>query len=164
MMRTLAALFLVGGVALAQPSDLIDRHVFGKMQRDGAPHAPVASDSEFLRRIYLDLTGRLPEAAATARFLADKDPEKRQKLIDSLFPPLPVPGMRAVSEDPFLDRWTYFFCDLFRNGQLLQEGINTFYDYIYKTLTLNLPYDDFVRDLLTASAVSTWTNGPANFL
>ena len=72
--------------------------------------------------------------------------------------------MRSVSEDPFLDRWTYFFCDLFRNGQLLQEGINTFYDYIYKTLTLNIPYDDFVRDMITASAVSTWTNGPANFL
>jgi hypothetical protein len=165
--RLLAALTLLAVPSLAQQtsvSDLIDRHIFEKMKRDAVPHAPISSDSEFLRRIYLDLTGRLADPTAAAKFLADKDPEKRQKLIDSLFPPLPTPGMRSVSEDPFLDRWTYFFCDLFRNGQLLQEGINTFYDYIYKTLTLNIPYDDFVRDMITASAVSTWADGPANFL
>lgn len=165
----LASLVVCAGLAQSPspataPADLIDQHIFGKMQRDGVPPAPVASDSEFLRRLYLDMTGRLPEPATVTKFLADKDPGKRQKLIDSLFPPLPVPGMRSVSEDPFFDRWTYFFCDLFRNGQLLQEGINTFYDYIYKVLTLNVPYDDFVRDMITASAVSTWTNGPANFL
>ena len=144
-------------------SDLIDRHIFGKMQRDGIPHAPVLR-----RRVS---TPHLPghdrpiaRAAIASKFLASKEPDKRQKLIDSLFPPLPTPGMRSVSEDPFFDRWTYYFCDLFRNGQLLQEGINTFYDYIYKSLTLNVPYDDFVRDMITASAVSTWTNGPANFL
>jgi hypothetical protein len=152
------------GRAEEQPSDLIDRHIFGRMQRDKIPHAPAAGDSEFLRRVYLDLTGRLPPPGVATRFLASKEADKRQKLIDSLFPPLPTPGMRSVSEDPFYDRWTYFFCDLFRNGQLLQEGINTFYDYIYKTLTLNIPYDDFVREMITASAVSTWVNGPANFL
>jgi Protein of unknown function (DUF1553)/Protein of unknown function (DUF1549) len=168
--RFAAALGLLAAPVFAQQSgtvvlsDLIDHHIFDKMQREGVPHAPVASDAEFLRRIYLDMTGRLPEPKAAAKFLADQNPDKRQRLIDSLFPPLPTPGMRSVSEDPFLDRWTYFFCDLFRNGQLLQEGINTFYDYIYKTLTLNVPYDDFVRDMITASAVSTWTNGPANFL
>ena len=47
---------------------------------------------------------------------------------------------------------------------MLEEGINTFYDYIYKTLLLNVPYDEFVRDMLTASTISTWTDGPANFL
>ena len=86
------------------PSDLIDRHIFGKMQRGGVPHAPASSDAEFLRRIYLDMTGRLPEPAVASKFLAANEPDKRQKLIDSLFPPLPVPGMRSVSEDPFFDR------------------------------------------------------------
>jgi hypothetical protein len=103
----------VPGRAEESPSTLIDHHIFGKMQRDGIPHAPASSDSEFLRRIYLDMTGRLPEPAAVTKFLASKEPDKRQKLIDSLFPPLPVPGMRAISEDPYFDRWTYFFCDLF---------------------------------------------------
>src|SRR3954465_1909042 len=83
---------LVAGLTLAapscaeeSPSDLIDRHIFGKMQRDAIPHAPASSDEEFLRRIYLDMTGRLPEPAVASKFLASKEPDKRQKLIDSLF-------------------------------------------------------------------------------
>lgn len=144
--------------------NLIDRYVDAKLAEVGAPVAPRASDGEFLRRLYLDLTGRLPEAEVTRKFLADASPDKRAKAIASLFPPLPVSGMRSVKEAAFLDRWTYFFCDLFRNGQLLEEGINVFYDHIYRSLTLNVPYDEFVRDLLTASATSTWADGAANFV
>ena len=48
------------------PSDLIDHHIFGKMQRGGVPHAPASSDAEFLRRIYLDMTGRLPDPAVAS--------------------------------------------------------------------------------------------------
>jgi hypothetical protein len=160
------AAFLFGGNAVAGPSsgNLIDRLVFEKLERDRIQPAPPAGDSEFLRRLYLDMTGRLPEVETVKSFLADTSADKRQKAIDALFPPLPVPGMRSISQAPFLDRWTYFFCDLFRNGQLLEEGINTFYDYIYKVLTLNLPYDEFVREMITASAVSTWDNGAANMI
>lgn len=161
----LPVLILLAAVSLpAADSSLIDRHIFAKAEADGVPVAAAASDSEFLRRVYLDLTGRLPEAGEARRFLQDTDPGKRAKVIDSLFPPLPVSGMRSVDQAPFLDRWTYFFSDMFRNGQLLQEGINTFYDYIYKSLTLNVPYDEFVRDMITASTVSTWTDGAANFV
>ena len=121
-------------------------------------------DADFLRRVTLDLTGRLPEPAVAKQFLADKDPNKRTKMIDSLFPPIPEVGMRAIKDAPFLDRWAYFFNDLFRNGQLLEEGINTFYDFTYKSLLLNVPYDEMVRDMITASAVSTWADGASNFL
>jgi hypothetical protein len=156
-------LALVAAKAVAEPN-LIDRHIFGKLTADHVPVSELTTDSEFLRRVYLDLTGRLPDVDTARKFLADSDADKRDKLIDSLFPPLPVSGMRAVKEAPFLDRWTYFLCDLFRNGQLLGEGINVFYDYIYRSLTLNVPYDEFVRDMVTASAVSTWSDGPANFI
>lgn len=148
----------------AEPANLVDEHIFGKMKRDGVPPAPLSSDAEFLRRIYLDLTGHLPEPAEARKFLADSSPDKREKLIASMFPPLPVTGMRSIATHPFLDRWTYWFNDLFRNGQLLADGINTFYDYIYKSLLLNIPYDEMVREMITASTVSTWTNGPANFI
>jgi hypothetical protein len=114
--------------------------------------------------VTLDLTGRLPDPATARRFLADPDPAKRDRYIDSLFPPLPAPGMRFVADQPFLHRWTYFFDDLFRNGELLEEGINTFHDHIYKSLMLNRPYDSFVRELITATAVSTWSSGAANFI
>ena len=57
---------------------------------DYAKHAaPVASDAEFLRRVYLDLNGTIPTAAEAKAFLADADPKKREKLIDKL---LTAPG------------------------------------------------------------------------
>lgn len=149
---------------LATADNPIDRFIFEKIEREKIPVAAPADDSEFVRRIYLDLTGRLPETGAAREFLASKDPAKRQKLIESLFPEIPKPGLRSIKEDPFLDRWAYFFNDLFRNGQLLEQGINSFYDHIYKSLMLNIPYDEFVRDLITASATSTYSAGPANFL
>ena len=65
---------------------------------------------------------------------------------------------------PFIDRWTTFFSDLFRNNEQLREGINSFYNYLYRVLEMNVPYDKFVRDMLTAEALSTWTTGKANFV
>jgi len=158
-------LLLLLATVASSAEGLIDRHIFAKAAKDSAPIAEVSSDSEFLRRVYLDLTGRLPDAAVARKFLASTDPDKRVKAIDELFPALPVSGMRAVSQAPFLDRWTYFFSDMFRIGALLgSEGTSVFYDYIYKSLTLNVPYDEFVRDLITASTVSTWSDGAANFV
>ena len=163
-MRYPLLLLSLGLSLFAADENLIDRHINAKARAANVPFAPVASDSEFLRRVTLDIQGRLPDAATVRKFLADPDPAKRAKYVDSLFPAIPVPGMRSVKDHPFLDRWAYFFNDLFRNGELLEEGINTFYDHIYKTLTLNLPYDEFVSNLITANAVSTWSDGPANFI
>ena len=149
---------------LESSDNLIDRFVWQRLEADGVPHAPLASDEEFLRRVYLDLAGRLPEPEAVEAFLADDATDKRDKLIDSLFPPLPRVGLRSKFDYPLLDRWTYFFGDLFKNGQLLEEGINVFREHIYKSLVLNAPYDEFVRDMITASAVSTWADGPSNMI
>ncbi len=147
-------------------ANFVDEHIFGKMERDGVRHAPIASDAEFLRRVTLDLTGRLPEVDAVREFLADDDPHKRDKLIDSLFPALPTQGFgrRPSRVGPFLDRWSTFFNDLFRNNEQLREGINSFHDYTYRVLEMNVPYDKFVRSLITAEALSTWTTGRANFV
>ena len=54
------------------------------MKRDGIPHAPLATDSEFLRRAKLDLTGRIPTPDEVRDFIADRSPDKRQKLIAKL--------------------------------------------------------------------------------
>lgn len=167
-----APLFLFVFLALATAAEkapggnLIDVHIFGKMQRDGIPAAPMASDEEFLRRVTLDLTGRLPAPEAIRAFRTDKAPDKRARYIDSLFPKLPTMGIgrRPTRVGPFLDRWSTFFGDMFRNNEQLREGINSFHDYIYKVLELNVPYDEFVREMITSSAVSTWTTGPANFV
>ena len=147
-------------------SNFIDDYIFGKMERDGIAPAPLASETEFFRRIHLDLTGRLPEPEAIREFLADSNPDKRSGAIDSLFPRLPTQGIgrRHTRVGPFLDKWTNFFDDLFRNNEQLREGIVSFHKYVYKVLELNVPYDEFVRDMITAKAVSTWTTGKANFV
>src|SRR5207253_8692652 len=59
----------------------IDEFIFGKMDRDRIPHAPLSPDTEFLRRVYLDLTGRIPQPEQVRKFLADQEPNKRDRLI-----------------------------------------------------------------------------------
>lgn len=50
------------------PRNFIDEQIFSKMQREGIPHAPLATDQEFLRRVMLDLTGRIPTPSKSASF------------------------------------------------------------------------------------------------
>ena len=141
----------------------IDDFIFGKMEHDKIPYAGLASDQEFLRRVSLDLTGRIPTSEQVRKFLADESPDKRDKLIDSIV----QPERYAFSEeDSFVDRWTYWFSDLFGSnaGQLGAQGRNLFYDYIRMCLRLNVPYTQMVKEMLTASALTNWYSGPSNFL
>ncbi len=155
---------LISNSALFAATNFIDDFILEHARKEKVPVARTSSDHEFIRRVTLDITGRLPTAEESRKFLASTDPDKRDKLVDSLFPPLPEMGMRSIAEHPYMDRWAFFFNDLFKNGELLGEGINTFHTYIYKSLTLNVPYDEFVQDMITASTVSTWSDGAANFI
>ena len=125
------------------------------MERDGVPHAALSSDTEFFRRIHLDLTGRIPDPQEVREFVASDDPEKRGKLIDTLI------GSKA-----YLERWTYWFGDLARAGgsRVGTDGRNLFYSYIYDSLEYNQPYDELVRELIQARANSNWYVGPASYL
>ena len=62
------------GIRPVPRRNYIDEFIFGKMQKDGVPHAGLAADPEFARRVHLDLTGRLPEPEALRKFLQDADP------------------------------------------------------------------------------------------
>src|SRR5258708_24595937 len=81
--------------------NFVDNYIFDKMQRDGIPHAPLANDTEFLRRVTLDLTGRLPTPEQIRRFLQDTDPNKRDKRIDSLVSPPPTQGVSTPGAPPY---------------------------------------------------------------
>src|SRR5439155_10252962 len=83
--------------------NFIDDQIFGLIEKDGIPHSPLSSDEEFLRRAYLDATGLLPTPDKIREFVADKDPQKRDKLIDAL-----------IGTDEFADEWAWFWGDLFR--------------------------------------------------
>ena len=135
--------------------NFIDRHIFGKMARDGVPHAPLASDEQFFRRLHLDLTGRIPTGEALRAFLANPSSGKRDKLIDDL---TETPAYKA--------RWTYYFGDLAKAAanRIGNPGKNVFYSWIYDNIHLDRPYDEMVTDLLTASAVSNYHVGPASYV
>lgn len=126
--------------------NFIDDHVFGRMAKDGVPHAPLASDEEFARRAWLDATGRIPPPAELAAFLADRDPAKRAKLID-----------RLVGSPAFIDKWTYYFEDLFRAGGRMGAGLNLFHYWLREWLTLDRPYDEVVADLLTGAGKTSFS-------
>ncbi|MCS7026617.1 MAG: DUF1549 and DUF1553 domain-containing protein [Bryobacteraceae bacterium] len=135
------------------PRNYIDEHIFGKMKRDGVPHAPLSNDYEFVRRVTLDLTGRIPTASEVRSFVADTDPEKRRKLID-----------RLLNSEAFVDKWAYFFMDLFRANGKMGRGQNLFHYWMKENLRADRPYDDVVRDLIAASAKSNHVVAASNVI
>lgn len=138
--------------------NFIDEHIFSRMERDGIKPAPLASDLEFLRRVYFDLTGRPPGPNDMFAFVADKDPNRRDALVDKL-----------AWSYKFLDKWTMFFGDLYRNNATAtnvvryQQGRDAFYSYIYQALTANKPYDEMARDLIAGEG-DNFIYGNVNWL
>jgi len=141
----------------------IDKYIFEKIRQDKIPQASLCSNTEFLRRVSLDLTGRLPTPEKIREFVQDKDPRKREKLVDAIMT-VNTQGAIAKPSTPFLDRWAYFFSDLFRVNSNDGPGRTLFHRYIYDALAVNEPYDEFVRSLITATTRSNHVSAPANFL
>jgi len=149
-------------VASVKRKNYIDDHIFGKMEREGVPHAGLATDAEFLRRVHLDLTGLIPEADAARKFLADTDPDKRDKVVDSILAITPdeIAYKRAT---PFIDKWVWFFGDLFRSTHEF-PGNAAFSHYLNDVLLKNVPYDAVARELITAEGRSSVSNALLHFL
>jgi len=117
--------------------NFIDDHIFGRIEKDHIPHAALSSDDEFLRRTYLDATGLLPTPEKIRQFAADKDPQKRDKLIDSL-----------IGSDEFADQWAWFWGDLFRTREAP-------YHYFTRSwLKVDRPYNEVFYDIVTSNAKS----------
>lgn len=131
--------------------NFIDDEILGKMQRDQVPHAPLATDLEFLRRVKLDLTGRIPTSTEVREFLADGSAQKRERLIDQL-----------VGSPEFVDKWAYFFMDVLRANGKMGRGYQLFHYALKESLAADRPYDDWVRSLIAASAKSNYVVASAN--
>ncbi|HJZ54802.1 MAG TPA: DUF1549 and DUF1553 domain-containing protein [Gemmataceae bacterium] len=133
--------------------NFIDGHVWAKLkQLNLTPSAP-AGDATFCRRAFLDVIGRLPTPDETRAFLADRDPAKREKLIDAL-----------LARPEYADFWANKWADLLRPNPY-HAGIKATYNldaWLRQCFRENTPYDRFVREILTANG-STWTNGAAVF-
>ncbi len=120
-------------------SNFIDDFVFQKLRKFQIVPSDLAGDSEFLRRICLDLTGTLPPPERVREFLASGDPHKREKLIDAL-----------IGSPEFVDYWTFRFADLFRvsifgNG-LSAKWMEEYWEWIRNNIETNRPYDQVARE------------------
>lgn len=127
----------------------IDELVVQKLSKLGVVPSELCTDGEFLRRVSLDLTGTLPTAAEAEAFLADPSPDKRARKIDEL---LERPGYAAW--------WTTRLCDwtgnnteaLINSTPVRTSGSQEWYDWIYKRVAENAPYDKLVEGIVLATS------------
>lgn len=127
----------------------IDPLVWDKLQLLGMLPSQVASDSTFQRRAYLRAIGRLPTAEETQAFLSDTSSDKRQRLVDQL-----------LERPEYADFWANKWADLLRPNpyRVGMKAVWTMDSWLRDAFRQNMPYDQFVRELLTARG-STWRNG-----
>jgi Protein of unknown function (DUF1549)/Protein of unknown function (DUF1553) len=128
---------------LPPSKNFVDDAVFAKLKTLGVPPSPVCDDATYLRRLSVDIAGRLPTLEESKAFLADQDPAKRDRAIDRLLD-------SADYADYFANKWTAVLRNRRQNPNYM-HGTYAFHDWIRDSLYANKPYDQFVRDILTAS-------------
>ena len=127
------------------PQGKIDQLVFARWKQLGIQPANLCSDEVFLRRVYLDVIGTLPTPQEVRQFLSDRNPDKRRALID-----------RLLEREEFADYWAMKWSDLLRVKaefpvNLWPNAAQAYHRWIRTSIKQNLPYDRFVREMLTQS-------------
>ena len=145
----------------AQKNNFVDPLVLDKLRALNIEPSELASDSEFVRRAYLDSTGTLPTAAETEEFLTSTAPDKRKALID-----------RLLASEAYVDYWTYKWSDLLLvtvgnadnpgGNKLTSPAVRSFYNWIRQSVAQNRPWNEMVREMYTATG-SSRENGALNF-
>ncbi len=128
---------------LPESKNFIDDHVFANLKRIGVPPSPVIDDSTFLRRVSLDIAGRLPNLEETKAFLASQAPNKRDLAIETLL-------SSSDYADYFANKWTA----LLKNKRDDAADITAnfaFHAWMRDGLLANLPYDEMARQILGAT-------------
>lgn len=151
-LRVLVPAQLPKGIKYPQVSEVnfVDKEVFAKLRRLNMIPAELSSDTEFLRRVTIDTLGTLPTPDEIRSFVADQSPDKRAKKIDEL---LAHPLHAAV--------WATKFSDITGNNTENTPGIpqplrarysQMWHDWFRKRIQDNVPYDQIVRGVLTATS------------
>ncbi len=148
---------------IVEPTELrwnnfIDRAILGKAANARVQVAPLSTDAEFVRRIYLDLIGRAPKPAEIRAFLQDPNESKRDGLIDYL-----------MSTPDFTYRWANWFGELAQNNRtsinvnLQNEGRNSFYEYLRKSVYEEKSIKDMAIEMIAGSG-NNYDLGQTNFM
>ncbi|MDZ4401727.1 DUF1549 domain-containing protein [Prosthecobacter sp.] len=160
---TLLLLLFIGSAHAAEPDTRIAaRQIDTLLAQDWQKHslkgnAP-ASDEIFVRRIHLDLVGRIPTHQETVSFLSATDKDKRAKLIDQL-----------LASEGFTMHQFHFYADLLRvlskgtyNGDAGRVTGMAYAEFIKDSVRTNKPYDQLVRELVSAQG-KVWENGAVGY-
>lgn len=133
-----------------QPANYIDQLAADKWRKLGLVPSPRCDDATYLRRVTVDLCGRLPTVDEARQFLADQNPNKRAALVDRLLESPDYPAFFAL-------RWGA----ILRNSNLAgaDQAAYAFHNWIKDMLARNRPYDEFVRGIVAASG--EWQDAPA---
>lgn len=130
-----------------EPLNFVDRLVFEQHQRLGIPTSNDCDDATFIRRVTIDIAGRLPTLEEVSAFVTDTAPKKHAKLID-----------RLLASDDYADyfagKWAAMLHNR-RNEKDPREPTQAFYRWIREAIHENRPYDELVRDVLTATGQET---------
>ncbi|MGF1582936.1 MAG: DUF1549 domain-containing protein [Gemmataceae bacterium] len=131
-------------------NNFIDRLVFKQLKSLGLPPSEGCKDSTFLRRVTIDIAGRLPTFEETKKFLADESKDKRAKLVDRLL---------ATEDyaDYFANKWSAVLRNKRENSKEDTKPTFAFHRWIRESLAKNKPYDHFVREILTATGKEVQT-------
>lgn len=134
----------------------IDQLIADKLERLRMQPSEVCDDPTFLRRVYLDLVGRLPTVEEQEQFLADNSTTKREDWVQQL-----------VEDPDFASLWVMKWAELLqiRTNQptrVSNKGSHLYFQWLEKKFEQNTPMDDLVVELLTAEG-STFENPPAHF-
>ena len=134
-------------------SNFIDGLVLDQLRTLHLKPSPPCDESTFIRRAFLDTIGRLPTPDEVHGFLADTSPGTHQRLVDFL-----------LARPEFIDYWTYKWSDilLVTSSKLRPEALNAYYQWVRDCVAQNVPWDSFVRMIVTARG-SSLENGATNF-
>lgn len=132
----------IGDYPAQTETNFIDRLVNAKLKKLNIVPSGLADDAEFMRRVYLDVIGTLPNAVEAREFLNDRDPGKRQQLVT-----------RLLNRPEYADYWSQRWSDLLRVDRraLGHKGAYAYYRWVRQQFEKNTPYDQFARELITAT-------------
>lgn len=143
------------GIRFTRPpeNNFIDKLAWDKLERLGIEPSPLCDDATFIRRVFLDTIGLLPDPDEVRSFLNDTSPDKRSKLIDSL-----------LNREEYADYWTMYWLNLLRADQLTisPQGAVAMQRWLRNGFAQNRPYSEFATDLLTVQG-NTSAEGPGSF-
>jgi len=139
-----------GGYPKVPAVNYIDQEVFAKLKLLNMVPSNLASDEQFLRRVTIDTIGQLPSPDDVREFLADKSPNKREKLIDRL---LSHPLHSAIWATKLSDITGNSTDALERPIGLQPRRSQLWHEWLRKRVQDNVPYDQIVRDILTATSL-----------